>query len=90
MKYKQKYSRVRDLKSHHMIFSMESNITNSPIKPIQSRTKIIYIYMSMSVCVCVCVCVCVFDNYEMQIRMIHFFLNRSLYIIMDCCYNWTP
>ena len=27
------------------------------------------------------------ENSEMLIRILHFFLNRSISIIMDCCYK---
>ena len=29
------------------------------------------------------------DNYEMWIRILDFFLNRNIGIIMDCCYRFT-
>ena len=30
------------------------------------------------------------DNLEILIRIFHFFRNRSISIIMDCCYNRNP
>ena len=31
-----------------------------------------------------------YNNYEMIIKILHYFLNKSINIIMDCCYNRNP